>query len=104
MVNTIHNSIRNGTGRGQEGVPPPASPERPPLAPHDPPDPAPQAAAWQRALRVVFMESTRHGGGAPHSGRASQGSSLSGQGSSLVGKGRAWRVNKRGRAAIKSRH
>jgi hypothetical protein len=28
-------------------------PETPPLAPHDPPDPAPQAAAWRRALAVV---------------------------------------------------
>ncbi len=35
-----------------ESVPTPASPEKP-LAPHDPPDPAPQAAAWRRALRVV---------------------------------------------------
>jgi hypothetical protein len=23
------------------------------LEPHDPPDPAPQAAAWRRALRVI---------------------------------------------------
>jgi hypothetical protein len=29
------------------------SPEQPPLAPHDPPEPAPQAAAWRRALRVI---------------------------------------------------
>jgi hypothetical protein len=36
-----------------ENVPTPANPETPPLAPHDPPDPAPQAAAWRRALRVV---------------------------------------------------
>jgi hypothetical protein len=36
-----------------ENIPTPASPERPPLAPYDPPDPAPQAAAWRRALRVV---------------------------------------------------
>jgi hypothetical protein len=36
-----------------ENIPIPASPERPPLAPHDPPDPAPQAAAWLRALKVV---------------------------------------------------
>jgi hypothetical protein len=27
--------------------------ETPPLAPHDPPEPAPQAAAWRRALKVV---------------------------------------------------
>jgi len=38
---------------GNENVPTPPSPERPPLAPHDPPEPAPQAAAWRRALRVV---------------------------------------------------
>jgi hypothetical protein len=48
---------------------------------HDPPDPAPQAAAWERALRVIFMES-RHGAGGPT-------------------KSRAWNANKRGRAAIK---
>jgi hypothetical protein len=66
-----------------EGVPPTPSPERPPLAPHDPPDPAPQAAAWERALRVVFME-TRQGG------------------TSGITKSRAWRANKRGRAAIKT--
>ena len=36
-----------------ENVPVTPSPERPPLAPHDPPDPAPQAAAWRRALRVI---------------------------------------------------
>jgi len=33
--------------------PDPPIPERPPLAPHDPPEPAPQAAAWRRALRVI---------------------------------------------------
>jgi hypothetical protein len=27
--------------------------ESPPLAPHDPPEPAPQAAAWRRALKVI---------------------------------------------------
>jgi hypothetical protein len=69
--------------RSQEGVPPPSSPERPPLAPYDPPDPAPQAAAWERALRVVFMESTQHTGD-PSS------------------RGRTWRTNKRGRAAVKA--
>ena len=69
--------------RSEESVPPPASPERPPLAPHDPPDPAPQAAAWDRALRVIFMESTHHAG--------------------EVNKGRPWRAHKqRGRAAVKS--
>jgi hypothetical protein len=36
-----------------EQVPVPPSPERPPLAPHDPPEPAPQAAAWHQALRVI---------------------------------------------------
>jgi hypothetical protein len=36
-----------------ENIPIPASPERPPLAPYDPPEPAPQAAAWRRALKVV---------------------------------------------------
>jgi hypothetical protein len=29
------------------------NPERSPLALHDPPEPAPQAAAWRRALRVI---------------------------------------------------
>ncbi len=67
----------------QEGVPPPPSPERPPLAPHDPPDPAPQAAAWNRALRVIFMEDTQHPGD-PST------------------RGRTWRTNKRGRAVAKS--
>jgi pimeloyl-ACP methyl ester carboxylesterase len=42
-----------------ESVPPPASPEQPPLAPYDPPQPDPQAAAWQRALRVVADEPLR---------------------------------------------
>jgi hypothetical protein len=36
-----------------ENIPTPPSPERPPMAPHDPPEPAPQAAAWRRALRVI---------------------------------------------------
>jgi hypothetical protein len=67
-----------------EGVPPPQSPERPPLAPHDPPDPAPQAAAWDRALRVIFMESTTHSSGEPS-------------------KVRPWRTHKRGRAVVKGR-
>jgi len=69
--------------RSEESVPPPASPERPPLAPHDPPDPAPQAAAWDRALRVVFMERTAHSSGDPT-------------------RVRPWRTHKRGRA--KARH
>jgi hypothetical protein len=71
--------------RTEESVPPPASPERPPLAPHDPPDPAPQAAAWDRALRVIFMESTAHASGDPN-------------------KVRPWRTHKRGRAVVKGRH
>jgi hypothetical protein len=71
-------------GRNEESVPPSPSPERPPLAPHDPPEPAPQAAAWQRALRVVFTETTHHSGGG-------------------ITKSRAWRTNKRGRAVIKGR-
>jgi hypothetical protein len=36
-----------------ENIPVPSSPERPPLAPYDPPEPAPQALAWRRALLVV---------------------------------------------------
>lgn len=36
-----------------ENLPAPAIPESPPLAPYDPPAPAPQAAAWRRALKVV---------------------------------------------------
>ena len=36
-----------------ENVPQTPSPEQPPLAPYDPPEPAPQAIAWSRALRVV---------------------------------------------------
>ncbi len=39
-----------------ENVPPLPNPEQPPLAPYDPPEPAPQAAAWARALRVIFTE------------------------------------------------
>jgi hypothetical protein len=68
---------------GEESVPPSPSPERPPLSPHDPPDPAPQAAAWDRALRVIFMESTT---------QSTEGTT----------KSRSWRTNKRGRAAIKA--
>jgi hypothetical protein len=44
-----------------ESVPPPPSPERPPLAPYDPPDPAPQAAAWRRALKVVTAQTAAGG-------------------------------------------
>ena len=36
-----------------ENVPTPSSPESPPMGPHDPPEPAPQAIAWRRALKVV---------------------------------------------------
>lgn len=36
-----------------ESVPNSPNPESPPLAPHDTPPPAPQAAAWRRALKVV---------------------------------------------------
>jgi hypothetical protein len=44
-----------------ENVPTPPSPERPPLAPHDPPEPAPQAAAWRRALKVIgYAPPPRH--------------------------------------------
>ena len=39
-----------------ENLPPSPSPERPPLAPYDPPDPAPQAAAWRLALKVVLRQ------------------------------------------------
>ncbi len=67
-----------------EGVPATPSPERPPLAPYDPPDPAPQAAAWHRALRVVFMEKTTNAMGE-------------------LNKPRPWRTHKRGRA-VKARH
>jgi hypothetical protein len=46
-----------------ESVPTTPSPERPPLAPYDPPDPAPQAEAWRRALKVVARAEPRSGGG-----------------------------------------
>jgi hypothetical protein len=42
-----------------ESIPDPPNPEQPPLAPYDPPGPAPQAEAWRRALRVVTGELTR---------------------------------------------
>ncbi len=41
-----------------ENIPNPPSPERPPLAPYDPPAPAPQADAWRRALRVIGCSAT----------------------------------------------
>jgi len=31
----------------------PSRSETPPLGPHDPPEPAPQAAAWRQALKVI---------------------------------------------------
>jgi hypothetical protein len=36
-----------------ENQPTQPSPEQPPMAPYDPPEPAPQAAAWRRALKVI---------------------------------------------------
>lgn len=42
-----------------ENQPTPQSPEQPPLAPYDPPEPAPQAEAWRTALRVVFHAPAR---------------------------------------------
>jgi hypothetical protein len=83
MNRLSHTSISAPRRWGEESVPPIPSPERPPLTPHDPPDPAPQAAAWDRALRVIFMESTQ---------QSTEGST----------KSRSWRTNKRGRAAIKA--
>jgi len=44
-----------------ENVPTPESPERPPLAPYDPPAPAPQAAAWRLALKVIGARPRRVG-------------------------------------------
>lgn len=45
-----------------ENVPTPSSPERPPQAPYDPPQPAPQAKAWQQALKVIACAAPRaHG-------------------------------------------
>jgi hypothetical protein len=46
-----------------ESVPVPPSPERPPLAPYDPPDPAPQAEAWRRAIKVVARQAPRQSSG-----------------------------------------
>jgi len=42
-----------------ENVPTPTSPETPPLAPYDPPAPAPQAAAWRQAIKVIRDGSRR---------------------------------------------
>jgi hypothetical protein len=47
----------------QESVPVPANPEQPPLAPYDPPDPAPQADAWRRAIKVVAGQVPRNNTG-----------------------------------------
>jgi hypothetical protein len=53
-------------------VPDPPSPEQPPMAPYDPPAPAPQAEAWRRALKVVTGEVTRRVASVPkaRSGRS----------------------------------
>ncbi len=48
-----------------ESVPVPQSPEEPPMAPYDPPDPAPQAMAWRRALQVVAGDAARRAVSAP---------------------------------------
>ncbi len=81
-MDRFSHTTMSGTPRSwEESVPPGPNPEQPPLAPHDPPEPAPQAAAWDRALRVIFMESTH--------------------GTEGITKPRSWRTNKRGRAAIK---
>jgi hypothetical protein len=55
-----------------ENVPDPPSPEQPPMAPYDPPAPAPQAEAWRRALKVVTGEVTRRVASVPkaRSGRS----------------------------------
>jgi len=44
-----------------DNVPTPSISERPPGAPYDPPDPAPQAAAWHRALRVIGCDPAPRG-------------------------------------------
>ena len=45
-----------------ETVPAPRRAERPPLASYDPPKPAPQAAAWRQALKVIgCAPPARHG-------------------------------------------
>ncbi len=81
-MNRAGSTVDTTRGRwNAEGVPPGPDPQGPPLTPHDPPDPVPQAAAWDRALRVIFMESTQSAGSV---------------------KGRSWRANRRGRAAIRA--
>jgi hypothetical protein len=55
-----------------ESVPDTSTPEQPPLAPYDPPAPAPQAEAWRRALKVVTGEVSRRTASVPkaRSGRS----------------------------------
>jgi hypothetical protein len=55
-----------------ETVPDTSTPEQPPLAPYDPPAPAPQAEAWRRALKVVTGEVSRRTASVPkaRSGRS----------------------------------
>lgn len=55
-----------------ESVPDPSIPEQPPMAPYDPPAPAPQAEAWRRALKVVTGEVSRRVASVPkaRSGRS----------------------------------
>jgi len=73
-----------------EGVPPPTSPEQPPLAPYDPPAPAPQAAAWGRALRVIAHAELERSG--PVTGpRTSSIGGRNGSGSGRNGNGRSGR-------------
>ncbi len=43
-----------------ESVPPAQSPEEPPIAPYDPPAPAPQAKAWHRAIQVVLSQASQN--------------------------------------------
>jgi hypothetical protein len=44
-------------------IPAESNPESPPLAPHDPPEPAPQAAEWAEppSLEPPSAEDERHG-------------------------------------------
>jgi hypothetical protein len=53
MIRPSPDDAETGGLMRTENIPIRNSTETPPLAPHDPPDPAPQAAAWRRALRVV---------------------------------------------------
>jgi len=63
MINTI----------SENPVPDPPTPEQPPLAPYDPPAPAPQAEAWRRALRVVTGEVSRRVASVPKARTARSG-------------------------------